>query len=86
MGVFVSHAEEQLRGDAAAYYRLAAESVTASDTTGAGDAFLGSFAHFFASGMEAPEALGQAARYAASSITRRGTQKSYLTEAEFVAF
>ena len=56
------------------------------DTTGAGDAFLGSFAHFFASGMEAPEALGQAARYAASSITRRGTQKSYLTEAEFVAF
>ena len=53
---------------------------------GAGDAFIGSFAHFFASGMEAPEALGQAARYAASSITRRGTQKSYLRAEEFVAW
>ena len=53
------------------------------DTTGAGDAFIGSFAHFLASGLEAPEALRRAARYAASSITKRGTQASYLTAADF---
>ena len=32
------------------------------------------------------ESLTQAARYAASSITRRGTQKSYLTAPEFSAW
>ena len=64
---------------------IAPVTVTAVDTTGAGDAFIGSFAHFAASGMDAPDALHQAARYAASSITRRGTQKSYLTGAEFAA-
>ena len=57
--------------------------VTPVDTTGAGDAFIGSFAHFFAAGMDASEALAQAARYAASSIMRRGTQKSYPTAVEF---
>lgn len=68
-----------------AVHDIAPVSVTPVDTTGAGDAFIGSFAHFAASGMDAPDALRQAARYAASSITRRGTQKSYLTKAEFAA-
>src|SRR5690606_29961497 len=44
VGVFVSHAEEEPRGDAQPYYRIGAESVTASDTTGAGDAFNGALA------------------------------------------
>lgn len=65
---------------------IAAVKVIPVDTTGAGDAFIGSFAHHLASGMEASAALHQAARYAASSITRRGTQKSYLTAEEFAGF
>ncbi len=41
VGAFISHAEEQLRGDSQPYYRIAAETVQAIDTTGAGDAFNG---------------------------------------------
>lgn len=62
---------------------IAPVKVTPVDTTGAGDAFIGSFAHFLASGTDAPAALRRAARYAAQTITRRGTQKSYLTAEEF---
>ena len=57
--------------------------VTPVDTTGAGDAFIGSFARYLVAGEDAATALGHAARYAADSITRRGTQKAYATEAEF---
>jgi ribokinase len=56
------------------------------DTTGAGDAFIGSFAHFHAATHDVEEALGQAVRYAAHSITRPGTQKSYASAAEFREF
>jgi ribokinase len=56
------------------------------DTTGAGDAFIGSFGHFYAASRDVEGALRQAARYAAHSITRPGTQKSYATAAEFSAF
>lgn len=56
------------------------------DTTGAGDAFIGAFAHFLAAG-EAPEpALRQAAAYAALSVTKPGAQGSYASAAEFAAF
>ena len=57
--------------------------VTPVDTTGAGDAFIGSFARYFVGGDALEPALKKAARYAADSITRRGTQKAYATEAEF---
>ncbi|SNB77211.1 ribokinase [Arboricoccus pini] len=60
--------------------------VTPVDTTGAGDAFIGSFAHFLCDGLPVEDALKTAARYAAHSITRRGTQKSYGTLAELQAF
>ncbi len=60
--------------------------VTPVDTTGAGDAFIGSFARFLVAGDAVPDALGKAAAYAALSVTRRGTQKSYGSEAEFNAF
>ncbi len=55
------------------------------DTTGAGDAFIGSFAHFHTDGLKVFEALTEAAKYAADSITRRGTQRSYATLADFRA-
>jgi ribokinase len=58
--------------------------VTPVDTTGAGDAFIGSFARYYVAGDGLETALGKAARYAADSITRRGTQKAYATEAEFL--
>ena len=60
--------------------------VKAVDTTGAGDAFVGSFARYFAAGESLQSALNRAVRYAADSVTRRGTQKAYATEAEFTKF
>ena len=66
--------------------RIPPVKVTPVDTTGAGDAFVASFARFHAAGMEIEAALGRAARYAADSVTRRGTQKSYATMVEFESF
>jgi ribokinase len=60
--------------------------VKAVDTTGAGDAFVGSFARFFAGGLPLEAALKQAALYAADSVTRRGTQKAYASADEFKTF
>ena len=56
------------------------------DTTGAGDAFVGSFARYLAGGLPLEAALVLAARYAADSVTRRGTQKAYASEAQFQKF
>jgi ribokinase len=66
--------------------RIAPIAVKAVDTTGAGDAFVGSFARYFAAGEALESALAKAVRYAADSVTRRGTQKAYATEAEFKRF
>jgi ribokinase len=57
--------------------------VTAKDTTGAGDAFIGSFSVFLAQGLPEREALSRASLYAALSTMRVGTQKSFPTRAEF---
>jgi ribokinase len=59
--------------------------VTAVDTTGAGDAFIGSLAVFLAEGMPENDALARANLYAALSTTRVGTQKSFATRADFEA-
>ncbi len=40
-GCFVSHPEDELRGDLHAFYRIPAEPAKVVDTTGAGDAFSG---------------------------------------------
>ena len=56
------------------------------DTTGAGDAFIGSFARFYTQTRNLTAALNKAVRYAADSITRPGTQKSYATAEAFEAF
>ena len=53
------------------------------DSTGAGDAFIGSFAVFLAEGLTDKEALTRASLYAALSTTRVGTQKSFPNREEF---
>lgn len=77
-GSFVSHAEGQLRGDDAAWYRVPAESVNAVDTTGAGDAFSGALAASLALRPDAPFAthVRHASRYAALSTERHGAALS----------
>ena len=57
--------------------------VHAVDTTGAGDAFIGSFAVFLGEGIHEKEALRRANLYAALSTTKVGTQKSFCSRAEF---
>jgi ribokinase len=57
--------------------------VQAVDTTGAGDAFIGSFAVFLGEGIPEKEALQRANLYAALSTTKVGTQKSFCARAEF---
>jgi ribokinase len=57
--------------------------VTPLDTTGAGDAFIGSFAVFLAEGLPEHEALTRANLYAALSTMQVGTQKSFPTRALF---
>ena len=55
------------------------------DTTGAGDAFIGSLAVFLAEGTAEKEAVARANLYAGLSTTRIGTQKSFLKRADFEA-
>jgi ribokinase len=57
--------------------------VAPKDTTGAGDAFIGSFSVFLAEGLPEKEALLRANLYAALSTLRVGTQKSFPKRAEF---
>jgi ribokinase len=66
--------------------RIAPVRVTPVDTTGAGDAFVGAFARYYVDGGGLEAALNKAVRYAADSITRRGTQKAYASQAEFEVF
>jgi ribokinase len=57
--------------------------VTPADTTGAGDAFIGSFSTFLGEGLSEKDALLRANLYAALSTTRVGTQKSFPTRGAF---
>lgn len=57
--------------------------VTPKDTTGAGDAFIGSFSVFLAEGLSEKDALLRANLYAGLSTMRVGTQKSFPKRAEF---
>lgn len=60
-------------------------SVNAIDSSGAGDAFIGSFAVFLAEGVPEEEAVRRANLYAALSTTGVGTQKSFYHRARFDA-
>ena len=53
------------------------------DSTGAGDAFIGSFATFLGEGMPEVDAVRQANLYAGLSTTSGGTQKSFCDRASF---
>ncbi|GHS93506.1 ribokinase [Synergistales bacterium] len=63
---------------------LAPPSVVKSvDSTGAGDAFIGSFAYYYTKTGDVLGAMKTANRYAALSTTKPGTQKSFATLEEF---
>jgi ribokinase len=64
---------------------MPAFAVNSIDSTGAGDAFIGSFAVFLAEGVPEREAVRRANLYAAFSTTRVGTQKSFYNRAHFDA-
>lgn len=57
--------------------------VESIDSTGAGDAFVGCFVKNYAQGKKISDAMQIASKYAAISVTRKGTQDSYLTAEEF---
>jgi ribokinase len=62
-----------------AVQRVPAVRVTAIDTTGAGDAFVGSFAFGLAVGLDELTAVRLGIACASDSVTRRGTQSSFAT-------
>jgi ribokinase len=56
---------------------IPAPQVQAVDTTGAGDAFVGSLAYYLADGKAIVEAMRRANRIAAISVQAHGTQSSF---------
>jgi ribokinase len=70
---------------AAGEEHVPAHRVEPVDTTGAGDAFIGSFASFVATGMEEREAIARANVYAALSTLAPGTQMSFPTKKQFAS-
>ena len=62
--------------------RVSAPTVTAVDTTGAGDAFVGTFAFGLASSKDPIEAMVLGIKVASMSVTRKGAQSSYPTQSE----
>ena len=60
--------------------------VDAVDSTGAGDAFIGCFVDTYARTEDVLGSMQRASRYAALSVTRKGTQDSYADAREFAAF
>ena len=63
-------------------HHATAPKVTAIDTTGAGDSFVGSFAFGLASGKDPIEAMKLGIAIASLSVTRKGAQSSYPNQTE----
>lgn len=62
--------------------RVSAPTVNPVDTTGAGDAFVGVFAVGLASGKSPEDAMKLGIKVASMSVTRKGAQSSYPSQAE----
>ena len=62
--------------------KVGAPKVTAVDTTGAGDAFVGTFAYSLANGKDPVTAMTLGIKVATLSVTRKGAQSSYPDHAE----
>ena len=62
--------------------RVSAPKVNAVDSTGAGDAFVGVFAFGLASGKSPEDAMKLGIKVASMSVTRKGAQSSYPSQAE----
>lgn len=60
--------------------------VNAIDTSGAGDAFIGSFSHYFMQTGNVQVSLRKASLFAAFSVTEKGTQFSYPSIEQFEEF
>jgi len=67
-------------------FRVEGHKVAARDTTGAGDAFIGCFAHHWSQDGDMRKAMTQAVAYSACSVTGLGTQSSYPDAATFGQF
>ncbi|MFT7287248.1 MAG: ribokinase [Halieaceae bacterium] len=65
---------------------VSAPVVSAVDTTGAGDGFIGCFAAELAKGTPVGTAISQAVRYASHSVTGKGTQTSYASADVFASW
>jgi len=78
-------ARGSLLADAAGATEMPPYAVSAVDTSGAGDAFIGSLAVFLSEGMAEREAIARANLYAAMSTTGVGTQQSFLRRNAFEA-
>ncbi|MGA7357777.1 MAG: ribokinase [Candidatus Sulfotelmatobacter sp.] len=76
-------AKGSLLASRAASEHVPAFAVKSVDSTGAGDAFIGSFAVFLAEGVPEPEAVRRANLYAGLSTTGVGTQKSFYDRVRF---
>ena len=72
-----------LAGDAGIAEHVPPFSVNSVDSSGAGDAFIGSFAVFLAEGVAELEAVRRANLYAGLSTTGVGTQKSFYDRSRF---
>ncbi|EFM95598.1 Deoxyribokinase [Actinobacillus pleuropneumoniae serovar 10 str. D13039] len=65
---------------------IAPHKVNAIDTSGAGDSFIGCFAHYYIETGNIEEAMYMASAYSAYSVTGQGTQSSYPDKEQFEQF
>lgn len=67
-------------------HHIVPHKVNAIDTSGAGDAFIGCFAHYLVKTHDILSSLNMASAFSAYSVTGQGTQISYPDKKEFECF
>lgn len=68
------------------HHKIDSIKVNAVDTSGAGDAYIGSFANYYIKDKNILDAMKKASAFAALSVTKRGTQKSYPSKEQLDSF